>query len=255
MNRIDELFQKKQNNILSIYFTAGHPGLNDTITIIKALEKSGVDMIEIGMPFSDPMADGPVIQQSSLKALNNGMSLNLLFEQLKDIRKEVKIPLLLMGYLNPVFRYGIENFCAKCKEVGIDGLIVPDLPIDDYEEKYISVFEKANLYNVFLVTPQTSDDRIKCINKLSKGFMYMVSSFSTTGSGKGLEQSQEYFERMKTMKSSVPKVIGFGIKDKSTFNNACQFANGAIIGTAFVSAMEAEGSIESKVEKFIGSIR
>jgi tryptophan synthase alpha chain len=254
MNRIDQLFQSKKENILSIYFTAGHPSLNDTVEIIKTLEKSGVDMIEIGMPFSDPMADGPVIQQSSLKALNNGMTLKLLFEQLKDIRKEVKIPLLLMGYLNPVFRFGIENFCKKCKEVGIDGLILPDLPIDEYEETYKPVFEANGVYNIFLVTPQTSDDRIKRINKLSNGFIYMVSSYSTTGSGKGLDHSQAYFERMNTLKLNVPKVIGFGIKDKATFTNACKYANGAIIGTAFVKAIEEKGNIEEKVKKFIQGI-
>jgi tryptophan synthase alpha chain len=255
MNRIDELFQKKQKNILSIYFTAGHPDLNDTVPIIKAIEKSGVDMIEIGMPFSDPMADGPVIQQSSLKALNNGMTIKLLFEQLINIRKEVKIPLLLMGYLNPVFRYGIEEFCHKCKEVGVDGLILPDLPLDDYEDKYKQVFEACGLYNIFLVTPQTSDARIKRINKLSKGFIYMVSSYSTTGSGKGLDQSQAYFERMNELKLNVPKIIGFGIKDKASFENACHYANGAIIGTAFVKAMEADGTVEAKVEKFIKGIK
>lgn len=254
MNRIDQLFQTKKENVLSIYFTAGHPELNNTVEIIKALEKSGADMIEIGMPFSDPMADGPVIQQSSLKALNNGMTLKLLFEQLKNIRKEVKIPLLLMGYLNPVFRFGIEAFCVKCKEVGIDGLILPDLPIDEYEQTYKPIFETNGLSNIFLVTPQTSDERVKRINKLATGFIYMVSSYSTTGSGKGLEQSQTYFERMNTLKLNVPKMIGFGIKDKTTFVNACKYANGAIIGTAFVSAMEEKGDIENKVQKFIKNI-
>ena len=254
MNRIDQLFQKKKENVLSIYFTAGHPELNNTVEIIKALEKSGADMIEIGMPFSDPMADGPVIQQSSLKALNNGMTLKLLFEQLKNIRKEVKIPLLLMGYLNPVFRFGIEAFCVKCKEVGIDGLILPDLPIDEYEQTYKPIFETNGLSNIFLVTPQTSDERVKRINKLATGFIYMVSSYSTTGSGKGLEQSQTYFERMNTLKLNVPKMIGFGIKDKTTFINACKYANGAIIGTSFVSAMEGNGNIENKVQNFIKNI-
>jgi len=254
MNRIDQLFQKKKENVLSIYFTAGHPELNNTVEIIKALEKSGADMIEIGMPFSDPMADGPVIQQSSLKALNNGMTLKLLFEQLKNIRKEVKIPLLLMGYLNPVFRFGIEAFCVKCKEVGIDGLILPDLPIDEYEQTYKPIFETNGLSNIFLVTPQTSDERVKRINKLATGFIYMVSSYSTTGSGKGLEQSQTYFERMNTLKLNVPKMIGFGIKDKTTFINACKYANGAIIGTSFVSAMEGNENIENKVQNFIKNI-
>jgi tryptophan synthase alpha chain len=254
MNRIDQLFQKKKQNIFSVYFTAGHPGLNDTVPIIKALELQGVDMIEIGMPFSDPMADGPVIQQSSQKALNNGMSLKVLFEQLKDIRKSVSIPLVLMGYLNPVQRYGIENFCKKCNEVGIDGLILPDLPLVEYEEQYLEVFKQNNVYPIFLVTPQTSEDRIKEIDRLSKGFVYMVSSFSTTGSGKGLEQSQEYFKRMKTMNLNNPKVIGFGIKDKQTFQNACQYANGAIIGTSFVKALEEKGTIDEKVKKFVGEI-
>jgi tryptophan synthase alpha chain len=254
MNRIDQLFQKKKENILSIYFTAGHPRLNDTVPIIKALEKSGVDMIEIGMPFSDPMADGPVIQQSSQKALVNGMSLKLLFEQLKNIRLEVKIPLLLMGYLNPVLQYGIENFCKKCREVGIDGLILPDLPLEEFAEVYQPYFLQNGLHNIFLVSPQTNEERLMKFDNYSKGFIYIVSSYSTTGSGKGLEQSQSYFEKMKAAKFQNPKMIGFGIKGKETFQNACQFANGAIIGTAFVKAMEAEGSIEKKVENFVKGI-
>jgi tryptophan synthase alpha chain len=255
MNRIDQLFQTKKQNVLSIYFTAGHPGLNDTVPIIKALEKSGVDMIEIGMPFSDPMADGPVIQQSSQKALVNGMSLKILFEQLKNIRLEVKIPLLLMGYLNPVLQFGIENFCKKCREVGIDGLILPDLPLEEFAEIYNSIFEQNGLHNIFLVSPQTNEERLKKFDNYSKGFIYIVSSYSTTGSGKGLEQSQLYFEKMKATKFQNPKMIGFGIKDRETFQNACQYANGAIIGTAFVKALEAEGSIEKKVEDFIKGIK
>jgi tryptophan synthase alpha chain len=254
MNCIDQLFQTKKENVLSIYFTAGHPGLNDTVPIIKALEKHGVDMVEIGMPFSDPMADGPVIQQSSQKALVNGMSLKLLFEQLKNIRLEVKIPLLLMGYLNPVMQYGIENFCKKCREVGIDGLILPDLPLEEFVEIYKPVFEKYGLHKIFLVSPQTNEERLKKFDNSSKGFIYIVSSYSTTGSEKGLEQSQPYFEKMKAVKLQNPKMIGFGIKDRDTFRNACQFANGAIIGTTFVKALEAEGSIESKVENFVKKI-
>ncbi len=254
MNRIDKLFKTKKENVLSIYFTAGHPGLNDTVPIIKALQKSGVDMVEIGMPFSDPMADGRVIQQSSQKALTNGMSIKILFEQLKNIRLEVTIPLLLMGYLNPVLQFGIENFCKKCREVGIDGLILPDLPMEEFAEIYKPFFEKNGLHNVFLVSPQTSEERLKKFDDYSKGFIYIVSSYSTTGSGKGLEQSQPYFEKMKTAKLNNPKMIGFGIKDRETFQNACQYANGAIIGTAFVKALEAEGSIEKKVEEFVSGI-
>jgi tryptophan synthase alpha chain len=254
MNRIDQLFQKKKEKVLSIYFTAGHPGLNDTIPIIKAIEKSGADMVEIGMPFSDPMADGPVIQQSSQKALNNGMNLKLLFEQLKNIRLDVKIPLLLMGYLNPVLQFGFENFCKKCNEVGIDGLILPDLPLEEYIEFYKPIFEKNNLYNSFLVSPQTSTERVIKYDNFSKGFIYIVSSYSTTGSGKGLEQSQAYFEKINEMKFRNPKMIGFGIRDKNTFQNACRYANGAIIGTAFVKAMEGEGSVENKVFNFVKSI-
>ena len=254
MNRIDKLFQTKKCNILSIYFTAGHPDLNDTVSIIKAIEKSGADMIEIGIPFSDPIADGPVIQQSNQVALKNGMSLKLLFEQLKNIRKEVSLPLLLMGSFNPVFRFGVEKFCEKCREVGIDGTIIPDLPAYEYEEKYIKLFEKNDLYNIFLVTPQTDNDRIKHLDDLSKGFIYLVSSYATTGSGKGFEQSQAYFERLKNMNLKNPRLIGFGIKDKNTFQNACKYAHGAIIGTAFIKALEKEGKIDEKVKNFIREI-
>ncbi len=254
MNRIDQLFQTKKGSILSVYFTAGHPLLNDTVPIIKTLEKAGVDMVEIGMPFSDPMADGPVIQQSSQVALKNGMSLKLLFEQLKDIRKEVTIPLLLMGYLNPVYRFGIEEFCIKCGEVGIDGLILPDLPMDEYEEKYAGFFEENGLYDIFLVTPQTLEERIKKIDSISKGFVYMVSSYSTTGSGKDLNLSRSYFEKMAGMKLKNPLVVGFGIKDKPTFQNACKYARGAIIGTAFIKALDKDGEIDKKINDFVKEI-
>jgi tryptophan synthase alpha chain len=254
MNRIDKLFQTKKSNLLSIYFTAGHPNLNDTCTIIKAIEKSGADLIEIGIPFSDPIADGPVIQQSNQVALKNGMSLKLLFEQLKDIRKEVAIPLIFMGSFNPVFKFGVDQFCAKCKETGIDGTIIPDLPAYEYEEKYMDVFKKNDLFNIFLVTPQTEESRIKHLDKLSKGFLYMVSSYATTGSGKGMYQSQAYFERMQKMELKNPRLIGFGIKDKTSFQNACKYANGAIIGTAFIKALEMEGAIEERVKTFIKEI-
>lgn len=251
-NRINELFQKKNKNIFSIYFTAGFPNLNDTVKIIQQLEKNGVDLIEIGMPFSDPTADGPTIQKSSEIALNNGMSLDLLFEQLNNIRKTVNIPLVLMGYLNPVYQYGFEKFCAKCAEIGIDGTILPDLPLDEYENEFKPYFEKYNLHNILLITPQTSEDRVRQIDEASSGFIYMVSSASTTGTGKKVEDfNKDYFERINQMKLENPRLIGFGISDNATFKNACLFANGAIVGSAFVKALKAEENIDDSISKFV----
>ncbi len=254
-NRINKLFQEKKERVLSIYFTAGYPELNDTKTIIQELVKNGVDLIEIGMPFSDPVADGPVIQQSSMVSLNNGMSVRKLFEQLQDIRESVDIPLILMGYLNPVLQYGMEAFCAKCNEIGIDGLILPDLPPSVYEEDYKAIFEANNLHNIFLITPQTSDERIHEIDELSTGFIYMVSSNATTGAKSSVSDFQkDYFERVKKLNLKNPQVIGFGISNAETFANACQFANGAIIGSAFVKALEGSESLEQKISGFINSI-
>jgi tryptophan synthase alpha chain len=256
MNRIDKLFQEKKNNVLSIYFTAGHPAIDTTNTIIKTLSNAGVDMIEIGMPFSDPIADGPVIQKSSYVALKNGMNLKILFEQLKEIRKTVDIPLLLMGYLNPVIQFGIENFCTCCRNVGIDGLIIPDLPLDSFIGEYKSVFEKYGLYNIFLITPQTSNDRIKLIDESGRGFLYMVAASSITGIRGGFEKYQlDYFKRVKEMNLKSPTIIGFGISDSSTFQTACQHAHGAIIGSAFVKTLEEEGNISDNIKEFINSIR
>ena len=255
MNRINNLFQDKKENILSVYFTAGHPNLNDTLEIIQQLEKNGVDLIEIGMPFSDPTADGPTIQRSSETALKNGMSLKLLFEQLKNIRETVKIPLILMGYINPVYQFGIEKFCEKCAETGIDGLILPDLPLDEYEAFYKPVFEKYNLHNILLITPQTSENRIRQIDEASAGFIYMVSSSSTTGSGKKVEDFQrEYFDRIKSMNLKNPRIIGFGISDRATFENACKYASGAIIGSAFVKAIDSGNEIQEAVSQFVKQI-
>ena len=255
MNRIDNLFQEKRNNILSVFFTAGHPNLNDTLSIIKELEASGADMIEIGMPFSDPLADGPVIQKTSEQALKNGMSLNLLFEQLKDIRKSVKIPLLLMGYLNPVYKYGIERFAKKCSDIGIDGLILPDLPVNEYLRDFKQLFEAENLHNIFLITPQTSDARVQQIDEITHGFIYMVSSASTTGTKVGISQQQKtYFKRIESLNLQSPRLIGFGIKDKASFENACHYANGAIIGSAFVNALEQNENLEQNIKSFIESI-
>lgn len=250
MNRIKHKLNEDKK-LLSIYFTAGYPNLNDTVAIIQDLEKSGVDMIEIGLPFSDPLADGPTIQASSTQALKNGMTTEVLFKQLKDIRKSVSIPLIIMGYFNPILQFGVEAFCKKCNEIGIDGLIIPDLPVDVYHEHYKSIFESYGLINVFLITPQTSEKRIRFIDSISNGFIYMVSSASVTGSktGFGDEQTQ-YFERIKNMNLKNPQVIGFGISNKETFTQATTYAKGAIIGSAFIKHItNNKNSIESFIKE------
>lgn len=255
MNRINKLFQEKKERILSVYFTAGYPELNDTTTIIQELVKNGVDLIEIGMPFSDPVADGPVIQHSSLISLQNGMSIRKLFDQLKDIRQTVDIPLILMGYINPVLQYGVEAFCQKCNEIGIDGLIIPDLPMDVYQEEFKTVFEANRLHNIFLITPQTSEERLKLIDEVSSGFIYMVSSNATTGAKASVSDFQKrYFERVNSLDLKNARMIGFGISNAETFENACQYASGAIIGSAFVKALEGNQSLKQKVSGFINSI-
>ncbi len=256
MNRLDQLFQHKKQNLLSVYFSAGHPGLHDTTEILLSLDKAGADIVEIGIPFSDPVADGPVIQASSHQALQNGMSLPLLFEQLKDIRKKTQIPIVLMGYLNPVLQFGIQAFCKKCKETGIDGAILPDLPPALYQQRYQQYFEEANLANILLVPPQTEDARILDLDNLSKGFLYIVAASSTTGTKQGFEPYQiEYFNRLKSLNLKTPTLIGFGISDQKSFQEACRFANGAIIGSAFIKALDAKGSIAEKVESFIRTIK
>ncbi|PIB29867.1 tryptophan synthase subunit alpha [Maribacter sp. 4G9] len=240
--------------LLSIYFTAGYPSLNNTVQIIEELERNGVDMIEIGLPFSDPLADGPTIQESSTAALKNGMTTEVLFNQLKDIRNTVSIPLIIMGYFNPVLQYGVEAFCRKCQEIGIDGLILPDLPLDVYESEYREIFEKYGLVNVFLITPQTSEERIHQIDKASNGFIYMVSSASVTGSKSGFGSEQEaYFERIASMNLKNTQIVGFGIKDAETFQQATKKAKGAIIGSAFIKYLTEKG--EKNISEFIKSIR
>lgn len=253
MNRIEQKLQEDKK-ILSIYFSAGYPNLNDTVQIIQDLEKNGVDMIEIGLPFSDPLADGPTIQASSTTALHNGMTTQILFDQLKDIRKTVSIPLVIMGYFNPMLQYGIEAFCAKCAEIGIDGLIIPDLPVDVYAEQHKATFDKYGLINVFLITPQTSEERIRFIDSVSNGFIYMVSSASVTGSSAGFGSTQEdYFERIANMNLKNPQVIGFGINNAETFKQATQYAKGAIIGSAFITHLKENGS--TKIADFVKAIR
>jgi len=252
MNRINQKLQESKK-LLSIYFTAGYPNLNDTVSIIQNLEKNGVDMIEIGLPFSDPLADGPTIQESSTAALKNGMTSETLFNQLKDIRKTVEIPLIIMGYFNPILQYGVENFCKKCQEIGIDGLIIPDLPVNVYHEEYQTIFEKYGLINVFLITPQTSDERIQYIDSVSNGFIYMVSSASVTGakSGFGSEQTT-YFERINNLNLKNPQIVGFGISNKETFTAATKYAKGAIIGSAFVKHLTANGT--THIDQFVKPI-
>lgn len=253
MNRIQEKL-KTNKKILSIYFTAGYPKLDDTVEILQQLEKSGVDMVEIGLPFSDPLADGPTIQNSSHKALENGMTTDFLFKQLKDIRKTVSIPLILMGYFNPVLQFGVENFCKKCAEVGIDGMILPDLPLAEYEEHYAEIFKKHGLLNIFLITPQTSPERIQQIDEASEGFIYMVSSASVTGSSTGFGAEQEaYFKKISAMKIKNPQIVGFGISDSKTFQQAIEYTNGAIIGSAFIKIISTQGL--GGIFDFIGSIR
>ena len=252
MNRIQAKL-KEDKKLISIYFSAGFPALNDTVEIIKNLEKSGVDMIEIGLPFSDPLADGPTIQHSSTKALKNGMHTELLFEQLRDIRKEVSIPLILMGYFNPILQYGVEAFCKKCQAVGIDGFIIPDLPAQVYQKAYKTIFERYGLLNIFLITPQTSDARIRYMDSISNGFIYMVSSASTTGAQSGFGQKQlDYFKRVADLNLKSPQIVGFGISNNETFRQATTHAKGAIIGSAFIKFLADRGV--SKIPDFIAKI-
>jgi len=260
MNRIEKSLEAHKlsgtspKKLLSIYFTAGFPDLEDTAKVIKKLENAGVDMIEIGLPFSDPLADGPTIQASSTQALKNGMTTEKLFEQLAGIREEVNIPLLIMGYFNPMLQYGVETFCKKCSEIGIDGLIIPDLPVDVFQNEYASIFEKYGLFNVFLITPQTSNERINFIDKISKGFIYMVSSASTTGAKNSFDSDQQhYFQRINDMNLTTPRVIGFGISNNETFVQATNNASGAIIGSAFVKFLD-QNSID-EIPEFIGEIQ
>lgn len=255
MNRIDQLFSNKPEEILNIYCTAGFPALNDTLTIMEALQQSGVDMIELGMPFSDPLADGPVIQESSTRAIANGMRISVLFEQLKGFRDRISLPVILMGYMNPVLQFGVENFCKKCAETGVDGIILPDLPMDEFETEYRPIFEKYGLHLIFLVTPETSEARIRKIDGVSKGFVYAVSSSSTTGKDKDMGDQQAYFARLKEMKLKNPVLIGFGIRDKHTFKAACANSNGAIIGSAFVKAIENSTNLQSSIQSFVQGIK
>ncbi len=254
MNAIQKLFAQKNKNILSIYFTAGFPQLNDTEIILNSLQKHGADIIEIGMPYSDPLADGPVIQNSSMKALQNGMTIKKLFEQLKNDKTGTKLPWILMGYLNPVLQYGFQKFCLDAKNAGISGIILPDLPISEYENEFQKIFEENGLDFIFLITPETSEERIRKIDSISKGFIYAVSSSSITGKNTDMKAQENYFRRIGNMNLKNKILIGFGIKDHQSFKQACQHAAGAIIGTAYIKAIENTENIDLATERFCNSI-
>ncbi len=255
-NRIDQLFQEKQGDILSVYYTAGFPALNDTVRIAQYLEEAGADLIEIGMPFSDPLADGPTIQQSGTQALENGMTIKLLFEQLKKVRDKVNIPIILMGYLNPAMQFGLENFCKHCQQVGIDALILPDLPMQEYLDEYKALFESYGLYNIFLISPQTSEARIRLIDENSHGFIYMVSSASITGAKSGITEEQvAYFKRVEAMQLQHPTLIGFGISNYETFSKACEHASGAIIGSAFIKVLDKSQNLQMDIQRYVKEIK
>lgn len=254
MSRLKNLFRQKAQNILNVYCTAGYPELNSTLKVMKALEQNGADLIELGMPYSDPLADGPVIQASSSKALHNGMTIHVLFEQLENFRNEINVPVILMGYMNPVLQYGFEKFCADAAAVGVDGLILPDLPQFEFENEYAAIIKKHGLDFIFLITPETSEERIKKLDELSTGFLYAVSSSATTGGDKDFNAVEKYLERLKSYQLNNPILVGFGIKDKQTFQSACKYANGAIIGSAFIKALENQNDIETTTKKFLDQI-
>lgn len=247
-NRINQLFQNKKRNILSIYFTAGFPKLEDTVPTIEALQKHGVDLIEIGIPFSDPMADGIVIQESSHKALQNGMNIRKLFEQLTDIRQTVNIPLVMMGYLNPIMQFGFENFCRECRRVDVDGIIIPDLPMNDYLAQYKPIVEKYGLEFIFLITPETAEQRIREIDDNTNGFIYMVSSASVTGTQQSFNRQTDYFNRIKNMNLKNSCLIGFGVSNKVTKDAAFEYSSGAIVGSAFIKALNETESVEDGIK-------
>jgi len=261
MTRIAELFKRKNKGIINIYCTAGYPRLESTLKVMRALQESGADMIELGMPYSDPLADGPVIQRSSTIALKNGMTIKALFEQIKDLRESPSfggvgetIPVLLMGYMNPVLQYGFEKFCEDAAAAGIDGLILPDLPEYEFETEYGPIIRKHGLDFIFLVTPETSDERIRKLDELSSGFLYAVSSSSTTGSDKNMTQVDSYLQKLESLHLRNLILVGFGIKDRATFNAACKHANGAIIGSAFIKALEGAGDEQQTVKQFLKAI-
>ncbi|MDE3236040.1 MAG: tryptophan synthase subunit alpha [Bacteroidota bacterium] len=254
MSRLEKLFQQKKERVLNVYCTAGFPELSSTLQVMQSLQANGADIIELGMPYSDPLADGPVIQESSGKALHNGMTIEVLFQQLQSLRPSIHIPVILMGYMNPVLQYGFEKFCADAAAVGVDGLILPDLPQYEFETEYGSIIKKFGLDFIFLVTPETSEERIKQLDELSTGFLYAVSSSSTTGKDKDFTAVEKYLQRLQSMQLKNPVLVGFGIKDKSTFEAACRHANGAIIGSAFIQAIEPSSDVVQTTKTFLEKI-
>ena len=255
MSRIEKLFSRKSSRVLNVYCTAGYPQVDSTLRVMNALQESGADMIEIGMPYSDPLADGPVIQASSAIALTNGMTIEKLFEQLDGFRDAISVPVILMGYLNPVLQYGFDNFCAAAAAVGVDGLIIPDIPMYEFEKEYSTVVKKYNLDFIFLATPETSEERIKKLDTLSSGFLYAVSSSSVTGGNKDFAEVETYLKRLQEMHLNNPVLVGFGVKDKATFNSACKYANGAIVGSAYINAISNAANIEEATSRFVKNIR
>jgi tryptophan synthase alpha chain len=256
MNKLDQTFRTKKNAVLSAYFTAGFPALEDTQEVMKSLQDGGADIIEVGIPFSDPLADGPTIQRSNKRALDNGISLRKILDQIYLVKDEIRIPVLLMGYLNPIYQYGIEKFCNDCSKAGVSGLIIPDLPILEFQKSYKEIFDSSGLYNIFLITPETSEERIREIEKISHGFIYMVSASSTTGAKKGLSEDQiTYFKRIRHMNLRTPCLVGFGISDHQSFQVASQYAQGAIIGSAIVNVLEKSKDIREEIIAFIRSIK
>lgn len=254
MSRIKKIFETKGRNLLNIYCTAGYPRLHSTLEVMKALQENGADIIELGMPYSDPLADGPVIQHSSSIALSNGMTLAILFEQLRDFRKSIHVPLVLMGYMNPVLQYGFERFCADAAAAGVDGLILPDLPEYEFETEYGAIIKQYELGFIFLVTPETSDERIKKLDSLSSGFLYAVSSSSTTGNDRASGSIESYLERLKGLQLKNPVLVGFGIKDKASFDAVCQLTDGGIIGSAYIKALENNADVNASTKSFLSSI-
>jgi tryptophan synthase alpha chain len=255
MSRLQQLFQQKKSKILNIYYTAGFPNLEATMPIMQALQQNGADIVELGMPYSDPLADGPVIQQSNMQALENGMSIKVLFEQLANLRPSIVLPVILMGYMNPILQYGFEKFCADAAATGIDALILPDLPQYEFETEFGPIIKKCGLDFIFLVTPETSEERIRKIDALSTGFIYAVSSSSTTGNNKAIQNQDDYFKKLNNMQLQNPILIGFGIKDKASFDAACAHSQGAIIGTAFIKSLQqGNGDVAATSKEFLNSI-
>lgn len=255
MNALDKLFAQKKNNIINIYCTAGFPKLNSTGELMLALQENGADIIELGIPYSDPVADGPVIQQSNMQALQNGITLEKIFEQLQEIKEQLQVPVVLMGYINPVMQFGIEKFCARAAACGVSAVILPDLPMYEYEKYYAAIFKKYGLHCIFLISPSTSEQRMKKADSMSGGFLYAVSSSSTTGSNNTAENKTAYFKKIKTTKFKNPVLIGFGIKDKAGWEEACRYANGGIIGTAFIAHIAKARNIKAAVKAFLGQVK